>query len=185
MNSQQHPAEKKSVLSSLMTIAKGSIHSSDSGVVQVSTMKGGVSNRGYRESSYGKSVLSETQNTNRLEERNRPRHHSKRVPNLLAGTPLLPGPVTPNFVPIKSPEIDVGGVSQHQPIVMFPSFMLGSGFLPEQGPLLDMSGISHSSAPEERSVFDSHVEFPELSTAPSKKLSPVKFPRKQKFNKVQ
>lgn len=46
---------------------------------------------------------------------------SRRVPNLLSGAPLIPGPMTPNFTTHGSP---CCGSSQGQAVAIFPNFML-------------------------------------------------------------
>jgi hypothetical protein len=48
---------------------------------------------------------------------------SRRVPNLLSGPALLPGPVTPNFAPA-SPPILAEWNGRQQPIAIFPQFMI-------------------------------------------------------------
>jgi hypothetical protein len=53
-------------------------------------------------------------------------YRSRRIPNLLSGPALIPGPVTPNFVPACSPELCCSG-SYDSPIAIFPQFMLTPG----------------------------------------------------------
>lgn len=55
--------------------------------------------------------------------RNRGHQRSRRVPNLLSGPPLIPGPVTPNFVPACSPEY-CGLMNAEPQVAIFPQFML-------------------------------------------------------------
>lgn len=50
---------------------------------------------------------------------------SRRVPNLLAGAPLIPGPITPSFVPSQSPYcVPIPDLDQCAPLGIFPNFML-------------------------------------------------------------
>jgi hypothetical protein len=50
---------------------------------------------------------------------------SRRVPNLLAGAPLIPGPITPSFVPSQSPYcVPIPDLDQCAPLAIFPNFML-------------------------------------------------------------
>jgi hypothetical protein len=64
-------------------------------------------------------ALSEISRLDNRRSRNPPR--PKRVPNLLSGTPLLPGPLTPYSGPQRSPFFSP---SPYQPIAIFPNFML-------------------------------------------------------------
>lgn len=50
---------------------------------------------------------------------------SRRVPNLLAGTPLLPGPITPSFMPSNPPYFRTCSEgNHHSEVAIFPNFML-------------------------------------------------------------
>ena len=74
----------------------------------------------------GRVVLREKQSFS-----NRPdkfRSHSKRVPNLLAGAPLLPGPITPNYVPLTSPELSRSNESFQVSVLFISSSILVSLF---------------------------------------------------------
>ena len=63
------------------------------------------------------------------------RNNAKRVPNLLAGAPLLPGPVTPNFVPHSAPDVSGLSYPPNMAFAVFPSFMLAPSVLPpDAGP---------------------------------------------------
>ena len=178
-----------------MTIDKSSFSSADADAAHMGHSESKYVLQGMDGGSKSRNVFSENTNFNRMEERaNRPRHQSKRVPNLLSGVPLLPGPVTPNFVPMCSPEST--GFPQYQSVAMFPSFMLapsvltGESFpgltnLPGMYPGHDTRRSSRKKPVPADPVLDSNLDFPELNpTKPllsSKKLSPVKFPRNKRI----
>ncbi|TEB18594.1 hypothetical protein C9890_0358 [Perkinsus sp. BL_2016] len=56
--------------------------------------------------------------------RGRYSHKPRRVPNLLAGPALLPGPVTPNFAPSSAPEFPDWCVTRIPQVAIFPQFMI-------------------------------------------------------------
>lgn len=49
---------------------------------------------------------------------------SRRVPNLLMGAPLIPGPITPSFVPSLAPYASSPEWEQSGTVAIFPNFML-------------------------------------------------------------
>ena len=76
-------------------------------------------------------------------ESRKPRHptRSRRVPNLLSGVPLIPGPMTPNFVPLGSPySYPMSSCGYAQSVAIFPNFMLT--------PSVEFSEESQSSSDE-------------------------------------